>query len=191
MKIVTICAGALCAAAWLPASAAELTLFGQQLRTADRAAITTAAESAGAKLKKSTSASDIYDATNIGVPGAETLEVVYLDGRVVMAQYKLEKHGRTDEGFRKMLVAKYGLPATVEATLNPSKPRQFDSQYIGDGKYRWQFDNNMDLVFSKEFFGDRYLTYVNKPAQAQMQRLLDEAEKKRAGQAARAKADVF
>jgi hypothetical protein len=191
MKHASILAGMLLAATALSASAAELTLFGQPLPTVDRATLTAAATSAGAKLSKSTEAGDTFDASGVGIPGAQSLEVVYLNGRVVLAQYKLEKHSSTDESFRKMLVAKYGYPSSVDRTLNPSTPKEFDQQYISDGKYRWKFDRGMDLVFSKEFFGDRYLTYVNKPMEAQMQRLLDAAEKKRAGEAAKAKSDVF
>lgn len=183
--------GALLAASAVASSAAELTLFGEPLRTADRAHMLSAAKAGGAKLLKSSAASDVFDASAMGLPGAQKLEIAYLNGQVVMAQYKLEKNSPTDERFRKMLVAKYGMPQPVDDAFRGDKAQQFAQEYVGDGKYRWAFDNNMELVFTKEFFGDRYLTYVNKTAQAKVQRMLDAAEQKGAARAAKSKTDLF
>lgn len=181
--------GALLAASAFAANASELTLFGEPLRTADRAHLLAAAKAAGAKLVKSSAASDVFDASAMGLPGAQTLEIAYLNDQVVMAQYQLEKNSPTDERLRKMLVAKYGMPQGGDAL--GSKAQQFAQQYVGDGKYRWSFDSNMELVFNKEFFGDRYLTYVNKTTQAKVQRMLDASERKGAARAAQSKSDIF
>lgn len=191
MKFAFLMVGALLAAQSLPVYAADLTLFGEQLNTVERPQLRAAAKAAGAKLVKSTETTELYDAKSIGLPGANTLELVYLDGRVVMAQYALEKGSKTDERFRKMLVAKYGLPHSVDDTFRGTSPQKFDQQYIGDSKYRWKFDNSMELVFSKEFFGERYLTYVNKPVHEQLKRKLDDSESKGAARAAKAKSDIF
>lgn len=191
MKTAPTLAGAILAASAFTANAAELILFGEQLSAVDRPHLVAAAKAAGGKLTRSTANSDVFNASGMGLLGAQTLEIVYLNGHVVMAQYVLEKNSSTDERFRKMLVAKYGFPQSVDDTFRGTAPQKFDQEFIGDSKYRWKFDSSMELVFSREFFGDRFLTYVNKPAQAQMQRLLDAAEKKGAAQAAKAKTDVF
>lgn len=190
MKIAAIFAGMFLACSAITAGAAELALFGQELRTVDRASLRNAAQAAGAKLSSTAGATDYFNVDAVGVPGAKTLEVVYLNNQVVLAQYKLEKT-RADEGFRKMLVAKYGYPHSVNRGYVGPILKKFDQQYISDGKYRWEFDNGMELVFAKEFFGERYLTYVNKPVQAEMERRLEAVERNRAGQAARVKSDVF
>jgi len=191
MKIAHLIAGAVLATSAFAANAAELILFGEQLSVVDRTHLVAAAKAAGGKLTQSTATSDVFNASRMGLLGAQTLEIVYLNDHVVMAQYTLEKNSPTDERFRKMLVAKYGFPQTVDDAFRSTAPQKFDQEYVSDGKYRWKFGSSMELVFSKEFFGDRYLTYVNKPAQAQMQRLLDAADKKGAAQAAKAKSDVF
>ena len=191
MKLMSMLAGALLATCTLAASAANLTLFGEQLHTVDRAHMRAAAKAAGAKLVKSTDTTDLYNAKAIGLLGAQTLELVYLNDQVVMAQYTLEKASDTDERFRKMLVAKYGFPQSVDDTFRGSAPQKFDQQYVGDSKYRWQFDDDMELVFAKEFFGDRYLTYLNKPVHAQLKRKLEAAEASGAARAAKAKSSVF
>jgi hypothetical protein len=49
----------------------------------------------------------------------------------------------------------------------------------------------MQLVFTREFFGERYLTYVNMGLQAQMQRMLDTAAKNGASKSAQAKQQLF
>ena len=191
MKLMSILSGALLATSAFAASAANLILFGEQLNTVDRAHMRTAAKAAGAKLVKSTDTTDLYDAKTIGLLGAQTLEVVYLNNQVVMAQYTLEKGSATDERFRKMLVAKYGFPQSVDDTFRGTTPQKFDQQYVGDAKYRWKFDDDMELVFAKEFFGERYLTYLNKPVHAQLKRKLEAAEANGAARAAQAKSSVF
>ena len=191
MKLVSILAGAVLASSTLVASAADLTLFGEQLHSVDRAHLRAAAKAAGAKLVKSTDTTDLFNAKAIGLLGAQTLELVFLNDHVVMAQYTLEKGSETDERFRKMLVAKYGFPQSVDDTFHGSSPQKFDQQYVGDSKYRWRFDNDMELVFSKEFFGERYLTYLNKPVHAQLKRKLEAAEANGATRAAKAKSSVF
>lgn len=164
-------------------TAAELTLFDIPLRTASRQDIGNAITKAGGKLRSSSRDADQYDASAIGLPGATSLEVIYLQNKLVMAQYSLSKGDlELDERIRKMLVAKYG---------QPQGEHDFDREYIGDGKYRWRFDNSMELVFTKEFFGSRYLSYVNKPEEARLGALVKEADNQAAAKEAAAKSSVF
>lgn len=163
--------------------AAELALFDIPLRAASREEIRSAITKAGGKLTSSSRDVDQYDARSIGLPGATELEVVYLENKLVMAQYSLSRDMKQDERVRKMLTSKYGQP--LEGRGN------FDGEYIGDGKYRWVFDNKMELVFTKEFFGSRFISYVNKVEEARLGRLVKEADKRAAEKEASAKKSVF
>jgi hypothetical protein len=191
MKMKPIFVGAVLALSAFVANAAELTLFGETVSTVHRDEMRTAAKTNGARLIKSSGTSDVFDASRMGLPGAQTLEIVYLDGQLVMAQYALEKDSPTDEKLRKMLVSKYAYPTGGTPDPWAKTPRKFDDEYVGEGKYRWKFDNDMELVYTKEFFGERFLTYANKTAQAKMQRLLDSADKSGVSQAAKAKSNLF
>lgn len=167
------------------ASAAELTLFDIPLRTASREEIRSAITKAGGKLKLSSRDIDQYNAKSIGLPGATELEVVYLENKLVMAQYSLSTDAKQEERIRKMLVSKYGQP-------NKSGRDNFDAEYIGDGKYRWSFDNNMELVFTKPFgFGPDYLSYVSKVEEARLGQLVKETDKRAAEKEAALKKSVF
>ena len=192
MKMKSMLIGAVLAVSTLAAHAAELTLFGQQLNTVSRDALKQAAKDNGARLTSSSEGKDIFDASQLGLPGAATLEVVYLQNKVVMAQY-LFPSGMpdVDERFRKMLVSKYGNPVSVDNTFTGTPVTRFAGQYVGDGKYSWRFNGGMDLVYTHEFFGQRYLTYVNRSEQTKMQHLLDAASKNGAEKAAKAKQDLF
>jgi hypothetical protein len=184
--------GAVLATSTLAAHAAELTLFGQQLNAVSRESLKQAAKDSGARLTSSSEGKDVFDASQLGLPGASTLEVVYLQDKVVMAQYLFPSGmPEVDERFRKMLVSKYGKPASVDNDFTGTPVSQFAGQYVGDGKYSWRFNGGMDLVYTHEFFGQRYLTYVNRSAQAKMQHLLDAASKHGADKAAKAKQDLF
>lgn len=166
-------------------TAAELTLFDIPLRTASREEIQSAITKAGGKLKSSSRDVDQYDARSIGLPGATGLEVVYLENKLVMAQYSLSVDMKQEERVRKMLTSKYGKPDGGRGN--------FDSEYIRDGKYRWAFDNNMELVFTKEFFSSspRFVSYVNKTEEARLGRLVKEADRRSAEKEASAKKSVF
>lgn len=165
------------------ASAAELTLFDIPLRTASREEIRSAITNAGGKLKLSSRDIDMYDAKSIGLPGATELEVIYLENKLVMAQYGFRFDKNQEERMRKMLVSKYGQPQGGRGT--------FDDEYIGDGKYRWVFDNSMDLIFTKEWGGSRFLSYVNKAEEARLGRLIKDADKRSTEKEAAAKKSVF
>lgn len=163
-------------------SAAELAVFDIPLRTASREEIRGAITKAGGKLKSSSRDVDKYDARSIGLPGATELEVVYLENRLVMAQYSLTVDMKQEERVRKMLVSKYG---------QPGGRGNFDDEHIGTGKFRWAFDNNMELVFTKEFFGARYISYVNKAEEARLGKLVKDADKRAAEEEAAKKKSVF
>jgi hypothetical protein len=181
--------GALLAASTLAAHAGELTLFGKQLNATSRTEIEAAAKASGAQLTSSNETTDVFDPAALGLPGTTSFEVVFLNDHVVMAQYTLDKSTlATDERFRKMLIAKYGFPQHVD---DDTPTQQFADEFTSATKFRWQFAGNMELVFTKEFFGDRYLTYVNKSLQARMQHMLDSDDQKGAAKAAKAKQDLF
>lgn len=165
------------------AFAAELTLFDIPLRTSSREEIRSAIAGAGGRLTKSSTSTDVYDATKIGLPGAQQLEVVYLDDRLVMAQYKLQLNMQLEERVRKMLVSKYGQPGGGD----------FAGTYVGHGKYKWGFDGAMELVFKKDFFSSSpiYLSYVNKSEEARLGKLLEDADRKAAEREAASKKSVF
>lgn len=163
--------------------AAELTLFDIPLRTASREEIRGAITKAGGKLKSSSRDIDQYDARSIGLPGATELEVVYLENKLVMAQYGFRFDKNQEERMRKMLVSKYGQPQSGRSN--------FDGEYVSDGKYRWSFDNSMDLVFTKEWGGGRFLSYVNKAEEARLGQLIKEADKRSAEKEAATKKSVF
>ena len=161
---------------------AELTLFDIPLRTASREEIRGAITKAGGKLKSSSRDIDQYDATAIGLPGAEQLEVIYLGNKLVMAQYSLSVDSKKDERVRKMLVSKYG---------QPGGRGDFDGEYRGGGKHRWGFDNGMELVFTKEGFRGPYISYVNKIEEARLGKLVKEADKRAVEKEAASKKSVF
>lgn len=183
MKFSTILVSLLLSSATLGVSAAELTLFGEQLRTVGRDKLAAAAAKAGATLRKSAVSTDVYDASGVGLPGVVSLEVVYLKDRVVMAQYTLDERADVSERFRKVLVAKYGLPDHADDTFR-GLPATFANQYISQNKYRWKFSNGGELVYSLQHMGGVFLTYVNKPVHSQMRELLEAAERKRAAETA-------
>ncbi len=166
------------------ACAAELTLFDIPLRTSSREEIRDAITQAGGKLKNSSRDSEKYDARAIGMPGATELEVVYLEDKMVMAQYSITVDIKEEERIRKMLVAKYGQPQGRD---------DFDGQYISDGKYRWNFDHSMELVFTKDFFSSapKFLSYVNKREVARLGKLVNDADRRAAEKDAAKKKSVF
>ncbi|MQY51303.1 hypothetical protein [Rhodocyclus gracilis] len=163
--------------------AAELTLFEIPLSTASREDIQSAIANAGGKLKSSSRDIDQYDARSIGLPGATQLEVVYLEKKLVMAQYSFRFGKNQEERMRKMLVSKYGQPSGGRG--------DFDGEYIDDGKYRWAFDNRMDLIYTKEFSGSRFLSYVNVTEEARLGRIIKDADKRAAEKEAASKKSVF
>lgn len=163
-----VIAAFLCAIVSL-AHAAELTLFDIPLRTSSREAIRQAITQAGGRLTSSKRDTDIYDTRQIGLPGARSLEVIYLADKFVLAQYVLGEDSKSDERLRKMIVAKYG---------NPAGSSDFGREFIGDGKYNWTFDQDMQLVYTKEFFGARYLTYVNRAQQRRLEQLVNDHDRR-------------
>lgn len=174
--------------------AAELTLFDVPLRTASREEIQKAITKAGGKLESSSRDIDQYDAKAIGLPGATNLEVVYLENRLVMAQYSLTQHPLDkEELLRKMLVSKYGQPKAEGSFGPPSRAGGFDGQYVSDGKYRWKFERDMELVFTKSWGGrdPNFLSYVNKKEQDRLGRIVKETDRRAADKAAAAKKSVF
>ena len=179
----------LCVASSL-AGAAELTLFDVTLKTATRGAIRSGIEAAGGVLRSSKGSTDIFDATRIPLPGARSLEVVYLNGVLVMAQYALRADMKAEERLRKMLVEKYGQP-TAESSF--ASRNQFDGEYVMDGKYRWLFDGGMSLIFKKEFGFDSptYLTYLNTEQEAKLEAIVKDADRRSVKKEAEAKGKVF
>jgi len=155
-------AAVLLAASALAAHAAELELFGLKLADAPTDQVRAEAIAAGARPASTKGALATFNASRLGLPGAQTLELTSMSGKVVVAQYFFGKHPhKTDETLRKMLVEKYGQPERkTGGSFSASK--DFAGQYVGDGSYAWDFDRDMQLVYRKEFFGEVYLSYVNR-----------------------------
>ncbi|WP_298925238.1 hypothetical protein [uncultured Ramlibacter sp.] len=142
--------------------AAELELFGLKLVDAPADQVRSAAIAAGAEPTSTTGAVATLNATRLGLPGAQTLELTSAKSRVVVAQYFFGKHPyKTDETLRKMLVQKYGQPQRKDR-LGFQQSNDFAGQYVSDGSYAWNFDRDTQLVYRKEFFGEVYLSYVNR-----------------------------
>lgn len=170
----SIIAGLLCATSC--AMAAELELFGLRLADAPADQVRNAAISAGAKPMATRGPVTRLDASRLGLPGAQMLELTTARGKVMAAQYDFGKNSyQTDETLRKMLAAKYGLPKKTDA-FGPHGGK-FTDQFIDDGKYTWNFDRGMQLVYRKEFFGEVYLSYVNKPLLAEVEAAADATDK--------------
>lgn len=162
--LIAIC---LCLAASLT-QAAELTLFDVPLHASSRAQLRQAIEQAGGKKAGSSRDTDTYDVAAVGLPGAVRLEVVYVDDSFVLAQYVFKKMGAGEERLRKMLAAKYGAPR--EGT-------GLDGQYVIEGKFRWSFEHDMDLVYTKPFMDEPTLTYVSRVQQARLDKLVKDKDR--------------
>ena len=175
--IVLMVASAVC-------HSAEVTLFDVPLRTAGRNDIRAAILQAGGTEISSTRDVETYNARKIGLPGAINLEVIYLNDRFVMAQYALNVHYNDEEQFRKMLVSKYGQPG--RSTNAMDRGRRFDAQYISDGKYFWQFEGQMEIVFNKPWDSTENptLSYVSRVEQAKLNKLVEEKARRMAEKAA-------
>lgn len=165
------------------ACAEELKLFDVPLRTASRQEIKSAITRVGGRLTSSTRDVEKYNVKAINLPSVNDLEVVYLDNKLVFAQYHIEGRSQGNERFRKMIIEKYGQPGGNRSG--------FDSQYLGDGTYSWQFDGNMELVYTQEFFGSAMLTYINRTEQSRLESLVKENDKRAAKSAATAKKNLF
>jgi hypothetical protein len=151
------------------AQSAELTLFDIALHSASRASLQQAIKQAGGKPGASSRDADSYDVAAIGLPDAVRLEVVYLEGAFVLAQYVFRENGPGEERLRKMLADKYG------------KPREgsgLQDRYLSfGGKFRWSFGHDMDLVYTQPHMGEPTLTYVNRVQQAKLDKLVQEKDR--------------
>lgn len=158
----------LLAAASASAMAADLELFNLKLAEASADQVRAAAIGAGARPVGPDGAIARLDVSRIGLPGARTLELTSVSGKVMTAQYYFGKDSyQTDERLRKMLLAKYGPPQKAKATFYAG---DFAAQHINDGSYIWNFDGDMQMVYRKEFFGEVYLSYVNTKLLAAVER---------------------
>lgn len=184
-------AAVLLAASTFAAHAVELELFGLKLADAATEQVRAEAIGAGARPASTKGALATFNASRLGLPGAQTLELTSMSGKVVVAQYFFGKYShKTDETLRKMLVEKYGQPARkTGAGLGASK--DFAGQYIGDGSYAWDFDRDMQLVYRKEFFGEVYLSYVNRKLLAAAEAASKAEEDRKAKDQARRSKGVF
>jgi|GEM_PF-5935708 len=150
------------------AVAAELKLFDLALRSSNRTEVRQAIEQAGAHRLKVSRDIDEYDVKAVGLPGAETLEVVFVNDVFVLARYSIRASGATGERLRKMLRTKYG---------EPKGRAEFTSQYLPEGKYRWIFDGNMELVYTQDFFQAAHLTYVDRTQLKKLEHLVGQKER--------------
>jgi hypothetical protein len=164
--------------------AAELKLFEVELRNASRSEITAAIAGAGARKTSGGKDLETWNASKINLPGAQELEVVYLDDKLVLVQYKFTRSdSKADERLRKMIISKYGLPQDGDS--------KFGDQFGPDGKFHWKFEGGMELIYTKEFFGTVYLTYVNKSEQSKLEARVKSADLARTQHEAKKSASAF
>lgn len=167
-----------------------LTLFGLPLKGVNRDAVRSAAVAAGAVLQRSSKSTDVYNVEKIGLPGAAKLELVYMGDKFVLAQYAFSLSQQdTDEKLRKMLASKYGSPKGE--LVSPWGKSDFTDEFVRNGKYRWSFDSAMELVYTKEFFGNRFLTYIDKENKATLDAMMKQLNDRSAIKSAEQSSNVF
>jgi hypothetical protein len=185
---VTALAFVLISTALLAAPPTSLSLFGVTLSHSTRSDVHKAVVAAGGRLLEHKGNQDLYEAHALALPEALRLRIIYLDDRFVLAQYEFSKGGEKDELLRRMLTEKYGLPEQLSAF---GMTGHFDGQYIADGKYTWRFRDNMTLTYDLEFFGERFLSYVDRKSEAELEARLEAAAAREAGKASHNLSDKF
>ncbi len=177
-----------CAGFWFAGAAAagELTLFNVELRTADEATLHNAAVAAGARLIKSSKGHRIYDASRIGLPGAQTLEVLFDEGRFVIAAYAFRHDPKANHELRRLLVAKYG-DGKVALDDGRRLPVDMTQRFAECAPCKWDIEAPMELVYTdyaknprSTSFLDEWetrLSYVNRSLFTELQRRTAEAAK--------------
>ncbi len=183
--IASVIAGA-CLWVASAAGAAELTLFNVDLRSAEETTLHDAAVAAGARLVRSGNGHRVYDASRIGLPGAQMLEVLFDGGRFVIAAYSFRHDSKADHELRRLLVAKYG-EAKVTVGSGKRYPLDLTERYAECGSCSWDMDPPLELVYTNlarnprktGLFDDLQtrLTYVNRPLFEELQRRTVEAAK--------------
>lgn len=135
-----------------------LSLLGIELATAQRAQLEQAALDAGAVRAGQDGPVSRFDATKMGLPGIQSLTVLFRQDKLVMAQYSSAPATSADRGaymklehseaLRKLLAERYGAPQEV-SRLGLGTGRPFAGQFIDDGKYAWKFDGGMKLEYEQ------------------------------------------
>lgn len=151
-------------------TAAELTLFDIELRTATPLQLHRAAIAAGARLLTQSAGHRIYDVTKVGLPGAQRLEVLFDGERFVIAAYTFDDHNRSDHELRRLLAAKYGPPYVILSSGQRHEPDLTERFYdLADA--RWDMAPPMQLVYTQVAFNpkkfgmrEHRLSYVNRTA---------------------------
>lgn len=165
MKLVTVAV----VVSGAPVVAAELSLFDIDLRTATPLRLHQAAVAAGAQPLNKLPGHRLYDATKLGLPGAQRLELLF-DGEVfVAAAYTFDERSRNSHELRRLLVAKYGAPYLL---LNGKRHEpDITGRYFEFGTVRWGMGEPMELVYTeyapnpRKFGGfETRLTYLNRAA---------------------------
>ena len=167
----------------------SLALFGVVLSHSTRSDIHKAVVAAGGRLTEHKGNQDLYDAHALGLPEAQRLRIVYLDDRFVLAQYEFSKYGEKDELLRRMLVEKYGLPGDTVVSFETFG--HFDGQYIDDGKYTRRFRDDMTLTYDHEFFGKRFLSYVDRKSEAELKARLEAVASREVDEVSHTLSDKF
>jgi hypothetical protein len=166
----------------------SLSLFGVALAHSTRSDVNKAVIAAGGRLLEHKGNQDLYDAHALALPEALRLRIVYLDNRFVLAQYEFSQNGEKDELLRRMLAEKYGVP---EQHSGFAMTGQFDGEYVTDGKYTWRFSDNVTLTYDHEFFGERFLSYVDRDSEAELEARLEAAAAREADKVSHNLSDKF
>jgi hypothetical protein len=166
------------------AQAAELSLFDVALRDATPAALHAAAVAAGARPVSSSAGHRVYDATRIGLPGAQRLETLFDGDRFVVAAYSFKRGRNGDHDLRRLLTAKYGRAYIL---LGSGQRHEVDmaERYSDFVEYRWDMDAPLELIYNTMqaapgpgyFDRETRLTYVNRPLFEALQQRTAEAQK--------------
>lgn len=168
----------------------ELMLFDLPLQNANRASLKAAILKAGGRLVSSKGPVDKYDARKIGLPGAQTITVLYSGDQFVLAQYSFPDYFEAEERLRRMLVAKYGKPQGVQGTFSRGTS-DFDGEYISDGVYYWKYTGGMEVQYNKPFSDPITLSYVNTSEKTKLDAQMESAEQERAKRQSTKNKSVF
>ncbi len=153
-------------------SAAELTLFDVELRTATPEQLHRAALAAGARPLIRSGGHRIYDVTKVGLPGARRLEVLFDGERFVIAAYTFDDDSRSDHELRRLLAAKYGPAYVILKDLVRNDGQRYEpdltARHYDMGDARWDMEPPMQLVYTQHAFNptkawheEVRLSYVN------------------------------
>jgi hypothetical protein len=144
----------------LPATGAELQLYGVTLRNSPVEGFISAAKAAGGRVGDSgPDGSVALDVRAAGVPALQRLVVKAEGATFVSAQFVVKSYGEDNEALRRALVDKYGLPSTADGARRPFP--SFAARFAPRGSFDWDFAGGMKLIYRQPALGDTTLSYID------------------------------